>query len=493
MNKKTAFICSLTSAVILGCAYPPVGIGFLAYVGLIPMIFLMKNMSIRQVFVWSFVLGLFFHGITVSWIRHITWIGMVCSIITLAFFYTLPFIFSKSIIKLYPEKGILLFPFAVAGFEWIRSFDVLAFPWMILGNSQTYYPRFIQFADITSAYGVSFWVAMINVSVYFLIMKRTVLRLIFPVMLFILPFVYSTVVIHTWPAGTKNIRVALIQGNVFPEQKWASGNQLWNMQLYEDMTIEAMAEEPDLIVWPETATPVYLLETPSFRHMVQSLVDSINVPILTGTPSIDYETGEKWNSAAYFIPGEVEVEKYDKINLVPFGEAVPFSNIFPALNKVQLGQANWDEGSKPVVFSSPILPPFNVAVCFESIFPDLIRKFVVRGSQFIVVITNDVWFGPYSSPIQHAMISVLRAIEFHLPVVRCANTGISMVIDRYGRITGKTKTFENDILIGDISPGTEKTVYARFGNFFSFFCLGISLASNIFYIYKIKSKFRKHE
>ncbi|MFC1539344.1 apolipoprotein N-acyltransferase [Candidatus Latescibacterota bacterium] len=493
MSKKTAFICSLTSAVILGCAYPPFGLGFLAYVGLIPMIFLMKNMNIRQVFVWSFVLGLFFHGITVSWIRHITWIGMVCSIIALAFFYTLPFIFSKPIIKLYPEKGILLFPFAVAGFEWIRSFDVLAFPWMILGNSQTYYPRLIQFADITSAYGVSFWVAMINVSVYFLIMKRTVLRLIFPVMLFILPFVYSLTVIHTCPDGTNKIKVALIQGNVFPEQKWESGNQLWNMQLYEDMTIEAMEEEPDIIVWPETATPVYLLETASFRHMVQSLVDSINVPILTGTPSIDYETGEKWNSAAYFIPGEVEVEKYDKINLVPFGEAIPFNNFLPMLNNIHLGQANWDKGSKPVVFSSPKLPPFNVAICFESIFPDLIRKFIARGSQFIVVITNDVWFGPYSSPIQHAMISVLRAIEFHLPVVRCANTGISMVIDRYGRVIGKTKTFESDILIGDISPGTEKTIYARFGNFFSFFCLGISLASNIFYIYKIKSKFRKYE
>ncbi|MFC1651160.1 apolipoprotein N-acyltransferase [Candidatus Latescibacterota bacterium] len=485
MSKKTAFICTLISAIILGCAYPPVGLGFLAYVGLIPMIFVLRSMTTRQVLLWSFVMGLIFHVITVSWIRHITWIGMVFSVIALSFFYTLPFIFSKPIIKIYPKKGILLFPFAVAGFEWIRSFDVLAFPWMILGNSQTYYPRLIQFADITSAYGVSFWVAMINVSVYFLIMRRTFSRWIFLVLLFVLPFMYSWAVINAGQDGTKKITVALIQGNVFPDQKWGLGKQFWNLQLYEDMSIEAMAEHPDLIVWPETATPVYLLETASFRHMVQSLVDSINVPILTGTPSIDYKSEKKWNSAAYFLPGQFEVERYDKINLVPFGESIPFNSIFPALNKIQLGQANWDKGSKPVVFSSPELPPFNVAVCFESIFPDLIRKFVIRGSRFIVVITNDVWFGPYSSPIQHAMISSLRAIEFHLPVVRCANTGISMVIDRYGRVTDKTKTFERDILIGDITPGTKKTVYARFGNIFSLFCLVISLASNIFYI-KIK-------
>ena len=185
------------------------------------------------------------------------------------------------------------------------------------------------------------------------------------------------------------------------------------------------------------------------------------------------------------------MERYDKIHLVPFGEAIPLDDIFPSLRKFHLGQANWDAGTKPVVFNSPQLPPFNVAICFESIFPDLIRKFIVRGSQFIVVITNDVWFGPYSSPVQHAMISVLRAIEFHLPVVRCANTGISMIIDPYGRVVNKTKTFERDILIGDIIPGTKKTVYAKFGNFFSMLCLLISLFSIIFYIYMKYFKFKR--
>ncbi len=485
MSKKTAFIYVLISAVALGCAYPPVGVGFFAYGALIPMLFLMKVSNFRQVFIWSFVMGVIFHIITVSWIRHITWVGMICSVIALSFFFTLPFIFSKPFVDLNPKRGMLLFPCAVAGFEWIRSFDLLAFPWMILGNSQTYYPGLIQFADITSAYGVSFWVALINVTLFYLIERRTAVRWASLALLFALPFVYSWAVINDATNDSQRLNVALIQGNVLPEEKWGPGNQYWNIQLYHDMTIEAASAEvkPDLIVWPETATPVYLLETPSFRYMVQSLADSIDIPILTGTPSIDYRTEKKWNSAAFFIPGEIIVEKYDKINLVPFGEAIPFNNIFPALNNLHLGQANWDEGEKPVVFRSAELPPFNVAVCFESIFPDLIRKFVVRGSQFIVVITNDVWFGPYSSPIQHAMISAMRAVEFHLPVVRCANTGISMVIDRYGRIESASNTFERCILTGTITPGTEKTVFARFGNFFSLICLIISFTANILYIY----------
>lgn len=121
----------------------------------------------------------------------------------------------------------------------------------------------------------------------------------------------------------------------------------------------------------------------------------------------------------------------------------------------------------------------------------MIRKFVVKGAQFIIVITNDVWFGPYASPIQHAMISVLRAIEFHLPVVRCANTGISMIIDPYGRVVDKTGTFERDILIGTITPGTKKTVYAKFGNVFSMFCLFITLVSLMLYIFTKYFKFKR--
>ena len=121
-------------------------------------------------------------------------------------------------------------------------------------------------------------------------------------------------------------------------------------------------------------------------------------------------------------------------------------------------------------------------ICFESIFPDLVRSFVKKGVEFITVVTNDVWFGPKSSPEQHAMISVMRAIEFHRPVVRCANTGISMIIDPYGRIKRKTGVFKRDTLIGTITPCTEKTVYLRFGNIFSLLsllitltCLGVSM------------------
>ncbi len=484
MSNSKAFLCAFFSGIFLSIAFPPAGLGFLAYAAIIPMFFIFVSLRPRKVMLWAWFSGIIFLGTSLFWIalhQDIIWPVMVLAVVFLAFFYALPYVLASLLSELSHLAGLLVFPFAVAGTEWLRSFDQLAFPWMILGNSQTPYPWLIQFADITSAYGVSWWVAMVNVSLYLLIKRRTAIRWGLLIVLFAAPVLYSRVVMHRSTDSGKEITIALIQGNVTPEEKWADGMKEWNINLYRSMSIESMAYDPDLIIWPETATPVYLADIVTYRRMVQSLVDSIGVPVLTGMPSIDFKTGETWNSAGLFIPGKKKVERYHKLHLVPFGEAIPFDNIFPTLRSLKLGQANWNEGTESVVFKPPGLPPFNVLICFESIFPDLVRKFIIKGSQMIVVITNDVWFGPYASPIQHAMISVMRAIEFHRPVVRCANTGITMIIDSFGRIKDRTETFERTKLVGTVIPGDTKTFYHRFGNIFSIFSFVVSLVSLIVY------------
>jgi len=479
MRIPTAFLCSFFSGALLALAFPPAGLGFLSFAALIPMLYAAESLGLRKVLFWGWISGLIFLGLSLSWIRHITWIGMVLAVLVLALFYSLPFVFMRFISGFSHRAGLFLFPFAVAGIEWVRSFDQLAFPWMILGNSQTSYPLLIQFADITSAFGVSCWVAMVNVSLYLLIKKRSAARIVFPALLFALPLLYSWWAVSRIPANGHEITVALVQGNVTPEEKWGNGMQEWNINLYRTMTVESMAYDPDIIIWPETAIPAYIVDIVTYRRMIQAFVDSIGVPVLTGLPSIDFDTGETWNSAGLFVPGGKEVRRYHKIHLVPFGEAIPLDGVFPSLRNIDFGQANWSEGAETVVFEPPGIPPFNVAVCFESIFPDLIRSFIVKGSQFIVVVTNDVWFGPYASPIQHAMISVMRAVEFRRPVVRCANTGISMIIDPYGRIEKRTETFERTLLVGTITPGKTKTFYYRFGNIFSILSFGVTLISLI--------------
>ena len=482
MKSASAHVRAVVSGVLMALAYPPIGFAFLSFAGLVPLFAILREHGFGRAFWYVWLSGLVFLGISLSWIRHITWGGMVLAILVLAVFYALPFAMTALLMKRWERAGLVVLPFAVAAVEWLRSFDQLAFPWMILGNSQTAYPFLIQFADITSVFGVSAWVAAVNIAIWLLIRRRTVANAALLITLFAVPALYSYYAMHM--PGTEGVplRVALIQGNVPPDEKWGEGMEEWNINLYRSMSIESLRYDPQLIVWPETAVPVYLADTPHYARKVQSMVDSTGVPVLTGMPAIDWDTYETWNAAGLFTPGGTEVKRYDKIHLVPFGEAFPMDGIFPDLRKIDFGQANWDEGNETVVFDVPGLPSFNAAVCFESIFPDLIRKFIVKGSTFIVVITNDVWFGPYASPIQHAMISAMRAIEFHRPVVRCANTGISMIIDAHGRILKRTGTFERTMLTGEIIPESRMTVYARYGNIFSIFSVVVSVAAMIVYV-----------
>jgi apolipoprotein N-acyltransferase len=475
MERFVSYAAVLVTGVFLGCSFPPIGPGFLAWFALIPLLIWMEGKRPLAVYGYVFLTGLVFHAITISWIRHITWAGMITAVLALSAIFAIPFWIASFVSSRWPRHGIFILPFAVAGIEWIRSFDVLAFPWVIFGNSQAAYWRLIQFADCTSVFGISWWVVMVNVVGYRFARHRSVGRFAFIVLSFIVPLAYSAYVLTHQDPVNKKVTVSLIQGNIYPDEKWEAGKELWNIELYNSMSVGTMKSAPDLFVWPETAAPVYLCQEPGYLRIVQSMVDSTGIPLLTGTPSINVDSDIIWNSACFLQPYQHDIPMYDKIHLVPFGEAIPFDNLFPSLKKIDFGQANWDEGKRVTVFKPETLPPFNVAICFESIFPDLMRKFVVKGSQFFVVITNDVWFGPISSPIQHAMISAIRAIEFHRTVARCANTGISMVIDRYGRILSRTGTFERTTLVDTIEPNDRMTFYARFGNIFSIMCFAITV------------------
>ncbi len=482
MNLVRTYGPVVLSSVILALAYPPFGLGFLAFIGLIPMLSVVETENPGKVFLKFWLSGTLFHAATVLWISHVTWVGAVLAVIFLGLMYAVPFTTAAYARTCGPDLRMFALPCFVAGFEWVCSHDVLAFPWMIFGNSQASYPWIVQFADITSVFGVSWWVVAVNVIVYLAVKERNARYAAVLAALFIVPFTYSQVVIHASPQGGRSVRVAIVQGNVPQDDKWG-GDVEWNIDLYRTMSLQAAERRPDLLVWPETAIPAYVLQDPYYLHMVQSFVDTLGIPVLTGLPTVEldrkkpYEERETWNSAALFMPGGVDkTQRYDKIHVVPFGEAFPFDNVFPQLRKIDLGQANWNEGKERVVFRGQGLSPFHVAICFESIFPDLNREFIRKGSSFITVITNDAWFGPRTAPYQHAMISAMRAIEFHRPVVRCANTGVSMIIDPYGRIEKKTATFERTVLFGTITPRTDMSVYAKIGNVFSTGCLVISLA-----------------
>ena len=194
------------------------------------------------------------------------------------------------------------------------------------------------------------------------------------------------------------------------------------------------------------------------------------------------DTREAYNSAFLFSPGETTLQRYNKINLVPISERVPFRDALPFLGRIKWevletgdwGQAFFSRGKEWTVFRHP-KGAFSVLICFESIFPDLVRKFVRRGARFLVNITNDAWFGRSSAPYQHARAVVFRAVENRIAIARSANTGVSMFVDPYGRTFQTTGIFHPALLIGSLPLRTEETFYTRYGNLFSLGCIVTSV------------------
>jgi apolipoprotein N-acyltransferase len=274
-------------------------------------------------------------------------------------------------------------------------------------------------------------------------------------------------------------RLALVQPNIASEDKWNPAKQDSVVGTLYRFSREAAALEPrpDLILWPETALPFYVRLEPAKLLRLFGLVRELGIPILAGYPDAHLAgSGDviTHNAAGVIRPGGAIAAQYEKMHLVPFGERIPFQEALPFLRGIDLGQAEWTPGTHPIVFTGSG-PAFGVLICFESIFPDHARRYALEGAQYLVNITNDEWFGRTAGPVQHAEMAILRSAELGLSTARCANTGISMLVDPYGRVTRRTGLFENAVLEGDVLGGISSTLYLRWGDWMTTLCLALTL------------------
>ena len=271
---------------------------------------------------------------------------------------------------------------------------------------------------------------------------------------------------------TAVVRVGLIQNNLGLE-KWQPGGLERSFRSLKALSRLAAVEEPELIVWPETAVPCHLSGRSDCRRRVRRFVDEVQIPVLTGAPGRS-PRGEAQNSA-YLFRGEEEpeVQSYAKMHLVPFGERTPFRDRIPLLKEIDwtaltgdLGPAEFAPGMEQTLFEHR-KGPFAALICFESVFPDFVRRSVGNGAQFLVNITNDSWFGRTAGPFQHAQLAVLRAVENRIGIARCATSGVSLFVDPFGRTTQATDIFTATYSVGNVSlvrGDGSGTFYARHGD-----------------------------
>jgi apolipoprotein N-acyltransferase len=268
----------------------------------------------------------------------------------------------------------------------------------------------------------------------------------------------------------------LVQGNIDQSIKWDESFQKETLKIYERLSSKVSEGKPDLIIWPETATPFFFQEASEYQPLILDIPERTKAFVLFGSPSYKIEKGKvnHYNSAYLASPAKELVGMYDKIHLVPFGEYVPLSNLLFFIGSLGEGIGNFKPGKEIFNFSLP-QGKFGVLICFEIIFPDLCRRFVKDGADFLVTITNDAWFGRTSAPYQHFSMATFRAIENRVFIARAANTGISGFIDPSGRIVKQGGIFTEEAMNGMIRLSSEKTFYTLYGDVFAWICSGFAI------------------
>jgi apolipoprotein N-acyltransferase len=270
--------------------------------------------------------------------------------------------------------------------------------------------------------------------------------------------------------------VALVQPNALPEFKWepgARGRVFSDLKALSRAAADSLVcSGPRLVVLPETALPREVRPGGGIDWWLRDLVGGINTPLITGALGRGEEEGEllPTNAAYLVLPDEGVVERYDKMHLVPFSEKMPFSSRFKALKRLNFGQGDYAVGTDVVLLNVEGVKA-SVLICFEAILPSLVRQHVLRGAHLLVNITNDSWFGDTGAPEQHAAIAAIRAVEQRRWLVRSANTGVSMVVDPWGRVLKRTGLFEQAILVAEVRPRGDLTWYARLGDWVAWFSL----------------------
>ena len=506
---KLDFLMPVISGVLLVPSFPPLDLYPIAWIALVPLLASLWDKHIKMAFLYGMITGLVYFTGTVYWVftaanvyGKIPFVPSALIVIALCFYLAIyvgvfSMIFNR-LIKVSQLPALIIAPVFWVTLEFLRSYALTGFPWSSLGYSQYKFLPMIQVADITGVYGISFLVAAVNGAVFDLIYlsKRQSKMPLFPSWPMIAGLIGLSIIIvfclsyGLWRLGAEtkgsSVRVSVIQGNIEQDKKWDINLQRAIIDTYKRLTLNAVNDSPDLIAWPETSVPFIFGYDKVLSAEITEFQQQISTYLLFGSTKVkDVKDGKYLlnNSAVLLSPDGKVASIYDKIHLVPFGEYIPLKWLFPFIDELVTAIGDFTPGKEYTIMETPY-GSLSTPICYEIIFPGLVRKFTFRGADIIITVTNDAWFGRSSAPYQHFSKAVFRAIENRVPIARAANTGISGFIDAKGRIKNKSDLFVEAVLTENLEVGAfKKSFYSKYGDLFSFLCIIISIiviANNLY-------------
>ncbi len=485
------------AGVVTGLSFPPVPLGFLAWIGLVPLIDAwLKSPSPSRSAYYGFLWSLGFLFVVLYWLAFnsgtfwwAAFLSMVGTVLILSVNYLVLGYWFGWLVTAWGRMALWMLPLVWVSVEFLRSFGALAFPWIALANAQTDYLLPIQNAEITGIYGLSFWVLLLNILVMEVWQARDKWRPALALALMILfPWFTGWLLLPDVPDPT--FRVGAVQPNVNAAEKWNPQIRQRLFSQLDELTRSVAVDSPDVVIWPEAATPAYLRwQEQGYLKEIRRTLAEMKLPVVTGMP--DYErlpdgTVQHYNSVGYIDSLGIQ-ETYHKMQLVPFAEAIPPLFIWAKIIVEKLGVAlgEFASGDQYTVFDVDGVP-FSVGICFETTFPALYRRFVREGATFLVGVVNDGWYnnGLATGPYQHASQFRYRAVELRRPAVRVANTGISVVYDQTGRRVARLGLNEEGVFTARIAPATGMTFYARFGDLFAWLNVAAAAGLTLVAVYR---------
>lgn len=527
-EKKTNWIFAAISGILLALSFPPMPFPFLAFIGLVPLLYVLsKPQKFKYRYFLIYLTFFIYHTGSNWWIS--SWTKETDPFLLISglgldllhpFFFFFPFFLFFIVKKRLGENfAIFSFPFLFLFFEWLHSLGEAAFPWLTLGNTQITNLYWIQFIDITGIWGASFFILVVNSLFVKLIInyknsgetkllqflqksKSASYYLIGIALLLFLPYFYSFFAISEYNytnnlKKNKNITIAIVQPNINPWDKWNS-NPIKQIIKHEDLSDSILKKQNniDLFLWSETAVPFLYLDFNSFKDvsLLSNWVNKTNVPLLTGFSEFEFipkgQTPPRWskhfefdtaqhymtyNASVLIEPNVTYSDKYKpqtyhKSKLTPFGELFPYKDLFPYLAEKVLwsvGISNWNVGSGADIIKFNLnrnKVKIGTIICIESIHPAFVINYVRKGANILTVITNDAWYDHTVGPRQHYYLSCIRAIENRRYIARTANTGVSGFISPVGYSLGELPQYTQSASAMTLPLIEKQTFYSKYGD-----------------------------
>lgn len=486
---SSADLAAAASGLVLALAFPRPELAFLAWGALVPLLLVMQRHPFRS----GFIAGGAFFALVLYWLNvvMVTFGGLPLILSLVAYLLLVAYLAlffaaaTWAASRLRAKAGlavVLTLPVLWTGLEFLRGWLFSGFPWALLGYSQQGVLTLLQSADLFGVYGLSFLLILSNAVLAAVLQRLHGGGGVWPwrsagVTLLL---VGAAVAYGSWRLGhdldarDKNLQTTLVQGNIDQSVKWDPAFQRSTIEIYRDLSLAA-TPAPELIVWPESATPFYYQSGGILADEVRDVAVQRRAFLLFGSPAYERSNlrDRYLNSAFLLDPTGAILGRSDKIHLVPFGEYVPLSTFLPFVNKLVVGIGDFSPGTvSPLPLDGHRL---GVLVCYEAIFPELARDYVQKGSDLLVNVTNDAWYGHTSAPYQHLAMARFRAVENRIWLARAANTGISAFVAPSGRISGATEIFTTTSSSGRVGLGAAPTLYGQIGDSLPLCCLGLSL------------------